>query len=56
MGGPSELIGRAEVCVNTTWTFVCGDGWSDLNALVFCRQLGHSPYGMSEKKNYCYKV
>ena len=50
VGGPSELIGRVEVCVNTTWGTICGDNWSDTNALVFCRQLGHSPYGIISEK------
>jgi deleted-in-malignant-brain-tumors protein 1 len=45
-GGSSDLIGRIEVCVNRTWGSVCGQGWSDLNAAVACRQAGHSSNGM----------
>ena len=52
VGGPSELIGRVEVCVNTTRRTVCGDNWSDTNALVFCKQLGHSPYGIISDKTF----
>jgi len=44
-GGESSLIGRVEVCVNSTWGIVCGNDWIDLNALVVCQQIGHSPNG-----------
>ena len=44
-GGSNDLIGRVEVCVNRTWGTVCGENWNDLNALVLCQQLGHSPNG-----------
>lgn len=45
--GPSQLIGRVEVCVNRTWGTVCAtQDWNDLAASVVCQQTGHSSKGM----------
>ena len=41
----SQLIGRVDVCVNGTWSTICDDHWTDTDAIVICRQLGHSTYG-----------
>ena len=46
-GGSSPTIGRVEVCINSTWGTICDESWNDSDASVVCRQLGHSPYGMS---------
>ena len=43
--GSNSLFGRAEVCVNRTWGVICGEGWNDVSASVFCQQIGHSPNG-----------
>lgn len=44
--GPTELIGRVEICVNRTWGTVCEQMWNDIHALVVCRQLGYSANGL----------
>ena len=34
------LAGRVEICINNQWSAICNQGWSDLDAIVACRQLG----------------
>lgn len=34
------LAGRVEICINHQWSAICNEGWSDLDAIVACRQLG----------------
>ena len=34
--------GKVEVCYDEEWRTVCGEGWSQQDALVACRQLGYS--------------
>ena len=41
--GPYE--GRVEVCINEAWGTVCSNGWSNTDANVVCKQLGHLPIG-----------
>lgn len=43
IGGRSDQEGRVEVMLpgsNGTWGLICGDGWSLLEGMVACRQLG----------------
>ena len=46
-GGPSVYEGKVEVCYDEEWRMVCGEGWSQQDALVTCRQLGYSTEGKS---------
>ena len=45
--GPHE--GRVEVCINEAWGTVCSNGWSNTDANVVCKQLGHLPIGLHNK-------
>ena len=39
--GFSKYEGRVEMYFNSEWRYVCSDGWSDIDAVVVCRQLGY---------------
>ena len=49
----SGLKGRVQVCWERRWSSVevCPDFWSESDASVVCRQLGHSPHGMCVDTN-----
>ena len=40
----SEGTGLVQVCLDGSWTYVCGNGWSNVDAGIACRQLGYSFY------------
>ena len=44
-GGPSDLEGRVEICLDNEWGTVCDEMWDVTNAAVVCRQLGLAPTG-----------
>ena len=44
-GGTHPSNGRVEVCKNGIWGSVCFSGWSDNEAAVVCRHLGHDSNG-----------
>ena len=45
VGGASETEGRLEVCFNKRWGTIDGDGWTQTDTQVACKQLGHSTSG-----------
>ena len=47
VGSGLESQGRLDVCINGVWGSVCDDGWTDVNAIVVCRQLGYEANGIA---------
>ena len=44
VSGLSEGTGFVQVCLDGSWFYVCGSGWSIVDAEVACRQLEYSFY------------
>lgn len=42
VGGASDSEGRVEICLDGVWGTICENFWSNLDAVVVCRQLGFS--------------
>ena len=40
VGGSKSTEGRVEVCMDSTWSIVCGY-WNSMDSQVVCRQLGY---------------
>ena len=47
VGGVSEAEGRLEVCFNKRWGTIHGDGWTQTETQVACKQLGHPTSSIS---------
>ena len=49
-----EIMGPLEVCVSKRWATVCSYGWSNVDAIVACREMGFDS-GKSVKCTVCFK-
>ena len=45
-GGTTSQEGRVEMCYERQWGTVCDNSWGNNDAIVACRQLGFSSYGI----------
>ena len=45
-GGNIEQEGIPQVCVNGVWGSICDSGWSSIDGLVFCKELGYEFIGI----------
>ena len=45
-GGDIEQEGIPEVCVSGVWGSICDNGWSSIDGIVLCRQLGFHDIGI----------
>ena len=43
--GDTDYSGLLEVCFNQRWGTVNGDGWSNVDTQVVCKQLGYHNKG-----------
>ena len=42
MEGEFESEGRLEVCFGQRWGTISGDGWTEVNSQVVCKDLGYN--------------
>ena len=47
VGGATEMEGRVELCLDGEWGTVCDNFWSNLDAIVICRQLS---FGLTDAR------
>ena len=47
-GSTIKYVGRVEICVEEIWTTLCDESWDYKDAQVVCRELGYSPYGITD--------
>ena len=45
LDGGSTTEGWVEFCYDNEWKSVCDDYWTDIDANVACKQLGHPDFG-----------
>ena len=46
VGGDTKFEGLLEICFDQRWGTINGDGWSSVDSIVVCRQLGYNTGGM----------
>ena len=44
--GTTLQEGRLEICIDSNWSTVCNDDWSNRDSWVVCRQLGYNENGI----------
>ena len=54
-GGTTDREGRVEVCMNGRWMAVCKNGWTEREAGLLCRKMGHSSFGKRIIQNNMFK-